>query len=369
MDSPHEREGMADFDEGPAIQGNPPVISSGTKVKKPGKLRLFIAEMRLGFLTASVTPVLLGTAIAWATAKVFLWDVFLLTLVAGVSLHLGANIANDYFDHLSGDDDINVDYIRPFSGGSRLIQQGLLSPFAVFVESMFFFMIGGLIGLGLAFTRGMFVLVLGVIGVASGFFYTAPPVRLVSRGIGEVFIGLNFGVLMTLGAYYVQVRTIDYVTILPSIPVALLIIAVLYINEFPDYRADEATGKRTLVVRLGRKNAARGYAVIMTAVYLTILFGVIMNVMPDDTLVALTTLPLGSLAVRRAVISYEKSFELIPANASTVLTHLLTGMFLTLGYVLAGLAVSFLETLVLGFFILAVTLFLSLRIHRRPPPA
>ncbi|RDE17090.1 MAG: hypothetical protein C4K47_00005, partial [Candidatus Thorarchaeota archaeon] len=169
--------------------------------------------------------------------------------------------------------------------------------------------------------------------------------------------------------YYVQVRTIDYVTILPSIPVALLIIAVLYINEFPDYRADEATGKRTLVVRLGRKNAARGYAVIMTAVYLTILFGVIMNVMPDDTLVALTTLPLGSLAVRRAVISYEKSFELIPANASTVLTHLLTGMFLTLGYVLAGLAVSFLETLVLGFFILAVTLFLSLRIHRRPPPA
>jgi 1,4-dihydroxy-2-naphthoate octaprenyltransferase len=369
MDSHRERESTADSDEGQEPDDRRSVSSGEKLTKRPGKLRLLIAEMRLSFLTASVTPVLLGTAIAWATLKVFLWDVFLLTLFAGCCLHLGANIANDFFDHLSGDDDINVDYIRPFSGGSRLIQQGLLSPFAVFAESMFFFILGGLIGLGLAFTRGMFILVLGIIGVASGFFYTAPPVRLVSRGIGEVFIGLNFGILMTLGGYYVQTQTINCVTILPSIPVALLITAVLYINEFPDFRADEATGKRTLVVRLGRKNAARGYAVIMTAVYLTTLFGVIMNEMPNNTLIALTTLPLSILAVRRAMISYGKSFELIPANASTVLTHLLTGLFLTLGYVLAGFEISFQDTILLGFFLLTVTLFLSVRIHRSPPPA
>ncbi len=94
-----------------------------------------------------------------------------------------------------------------------------------------------------------------------------------------------------------------------------------------------------------------------------------MNKMPDDTLIALTTLPLSILAVRRAMVSYEKSFELVPANASTVLTHLLTGLFLTLGYVLAGLGISFQDTLLFGFFLLAVTLFLSVKIHRRPPPA
>jgi 1,4-dihydroxy-2-naphthoate octaprenyltransferase len=324
--------------------------------------------MRFSFLTASVTPILLGTAIAWDTAGVFIWDVFVLTLVAGCCLHLGANIANDFFDHLSGNDDINVDYVRPFTGGSRMIQRGLLSSFEVFAESIFFFMLGGFIGLGLAFTRGTFILILGIIGVASGFFYTAPPVRLVSRGIGEVFIGLNFGILMTLGAYYVQAQVISCVTIVPSIPVALLITAVLYINEFQDYRADEATGKRTLVVRLGRKNAARGYAVIMALVYLTTLFGVIMNEMPESTLIALATLPLSILAARRAMISYEESLELIPANASTVLTHLLTGLFLTSGYVLAGLRISLQDTLVFGFFLLAVTLFLSVRIHRRPLP-
>lgn len=339
------------------------------RTRRPGKVRLLIAEMRLSFLTASVTPVFLGTTIAWATAGVFVSEVFMLTLVAGCCLHLGANIANDFFDHLSGTDDINVEYVRPFSGGSRLIQQGLLSPFAVFAESMFFFILGGLIGLGLAFTRGMLILVLGIIGIASGFFYTAPPVRLVSRGIGEVFIGLNFGILMTLGAYYVQTQSIDCVTILPSIPVALLITAVLYINEFPDLRADEATGKRTLVVRLGRRRAAWGYATIMTAVYLTTAFGVMIDRMPWHTLLALTTLPLSVLAVRRAMTSYEKSFELVPANASTVLTHLLTGLLLTLGYLLAGLNTPCQEILLLGFLLLVVTLVLSVKINRTSPPA
>ena len=256
MDSPHEREGSPGSGEGPETDDGTSSRSRGIQAKRPSKARLLIAEMRLSFLTASITPVLLGTAIAWATAGAFTWDLFLLTLTAGCCLHLGANIANDFFDHLSGTDDINVEYVRPFSGGSRLIQLGLLSPSEVLAESLFFFALGGLIGLHLALTRGMFILILGVIGAASGFFYTAPPVRLVSRGIGEVFIGLNFGVLMTLGGYYVQTQAIVWTPIMPSIPVALLITAVLYINEFPDYRADAAAGKRTLVVRLGRERAA-----------------------------------------------------------------------------------------------------------------
>jgi len=369
MDSPQNGVVRPRYNKGLEGPHNLSLPMSGKGREHPSKVKLWIAEMRLGFLTASIAPVLLGTAIAWATDNVFIWDVFLLTLIAGCCLHLGANIANDFFDHLSGTDDINVDYIRPFSGGSRMIQLGLLSPFEVLAESMIFFIIGGFIGLDLAFTRGMPILVLGIVGAASGFFYTAPPVRLVSRGIGEVFIGLNFGILMTLGAYYVQTQSLDCVTIIPSIPVALLITAVLYINEFPDYRADMAAGKRTLVVRLGRKRAAWGYAAIMSAVYLTPLLGVVMMWMPWHTMLALTTMPLSVLGVRRAMISYDKSFELVPANAYTVLTHLLTGLFLTFGYILYGLSIPLEETLLLALLLLALTLAISLRMRRAPPPA
>ena len=337
-------------------------------VKRPSRAKLWFAEIRPPFLTASIVPVVLGATVAWAESHIFLWDFFLLSVIAGCCLHIAANVANDYFDHLSGTDDMNVEFVRPFTGGSRMIQRGFLSPSEVLAESMVFFMIGGLIGLYLAVTRGMIIIVLGLAGAASGFFYTAPPVRLVSRGVGEVFIGLNFGILMTLGGYYVQTQTLSLVPIAPSIPVALLITAVLYINEFPDYRADEAASKRTLVVRLGRRRAAKGYAVIMTAVYFSIVLPAMAGWMTLYSLIALSTLPLSALAVRQALASYEKSFELVPANASTVLSHLLTGMFLTLGYVLDGFALPASWTLVVSIVLLVVTLMLSAKIHRQKAP-
>ncbi|MGD9382376.1 MAG: prenyltransferase, partial [Candidatus Thorarchaeota archaeon] len=171
--------------------------------EKPSKLKIWMLEMRLPFLTASITPVLLGTAMAWGMHGVFLWDIFLLTLVVGVCLHLGSNISNDYFDHVSTTDDINVEYVRPFTGGSRMIQLGWLSPREVLAGSFVAFGIAVVIGLYLAFSRDMLLLAFGIVGAASGFFYTAPPFRFVSRGYGEAFIGLNFGVLMVLGSYYI----------------------------------------------------------------------------------------------------------------------------------------------------------------------
>ncbi|MHA1909269.1 MAG: UbiA family prenyltransferase, partial [Candidatus Thorarchaeota archaeon] len=231
--------------------------------KKPSKAKIWLLEIRAPFLTAAIVPVLLGTAIAWATTGILLLDVFLLALIAGVCLHIGANVSNDYFDHtsdLSGSDDINVEFIRPFTGGSRMIQLGWLSPREVLAGSFVFFAIAGIIGLYLAITRDLFILVLGIIGAGSGFFYTAPPFRFVKRGIGEIFIGLNFGVLMTFGAYFVQSLDFVWEPIIASVPVALLIAGVLYINEFADFKADRDSGKKTIVVRLGRASASKGYA-------------------------------------------------------------------------------------------------------------
>jgi 1,4-dihydroxy-2-naphthoate octaprenyltransferase len=305
---------------------------------RPSKARAFFAEMRAPFLTGAIVPVILGTCVAWALNGVFFLDVFLLTLIAGMSIHVGANVANDYFDHRSGTDDINIEYVRPFTGGSRMIQRGWLSPREVFAESMMFFALGSGIGLYLAFTRGIEILIIGVIGVGSGFFYTAPPFRLVNRGIGEVFIGLNFGVLMTLGSYFVQAQILSWDAIFPSIPIAILITAVLFINEFPDYDADKAVGKLTAVVRLGRERASKGYVILMISLYLSILIPVVLGLVDWYTLLGLATIPAAILACRYALHYHDLSLPLIPAYASTITNHLFTGLFLSLSYLLIGLS-------------------------------
>ena len=306
-------------------------------LERPSRLRIWLAEMRAPFLTAAIVPVILGTCVAWATTGIFLLDVFLLTLIAGVFIHIGSNISNDYYDHQTRTDDINVDYVRPFTGGSRMIQRGWMSPREVFAEAMVFFALGGGIGLYLAYTRGIEVLILGIIGVGSGFFYTAPPFRFVSRGYGEVFIGLNFGVLMTLGAYFVQTQVLAWEAVFPSIPVAILITAVLYINEFPDHDADRDVGKRTIVVRLGRQRAAKGYAVLMSALYLSIIIPILLNLVSWYTILGVATLPIAVLATRTAFTHYDHPLPLTPAYASTVANHLFTGLFLAWSYVMIGL--------------------------------
>jgi len=290
--------------------------------------------MRAPFFTASIVPVLLGTAIAWGVAGVFHLGFFLLALVAGVCLQAGTNMANDYYDHLSTDDDINVEYVRPFTGGSRMIQKGLMRPKEVLIEAIILFVVGSLIGLYLVWTRGLFILVLGLIGVFSGFFYTAPPFRLVNRGIGELVLGLNFGVLMVLGSFYVQSKTLSWEPVVAGLPVSFLIAAVVYINEFQDCAADKAVGKDHLVVRLGKEKAVHGYLVIMSLAYVSVILGAVTQVITPYSLLALVTLPLMIRSYRNVRISYDDSRKLTPSNAATIMIHLLVGLLLCLGYIL-----------------------------------
>ena len=335
---------------------NPSTENPEVQEPKPSRARIWFAEMRAPFLTASIVPVILGTCVAWASTGVFLLDGFLLTLIAGIFIHIASNVANDYYDHKSGTDDINVDYVRPFTGSSRMIQKGWMSPSEVFAEAVVFFILGGGIGVYLAYTRGWEVLILGIIGIGSGFFYTAPPFRFVSRGYGEVFIGLNFGVLMTLGAYFVQTQVLAWEAVYPSIPIAILITAVLYINEFPEHDADKAVEKHTIVVRLGRARAAKGYAVLMVFVYLSILIPILMNLTNWYTILGVATIPLAVLATRYALKHYNQSLPLIPAYASTVANHLFTGLFLSWSYIMIGLGREPICILIWGLGFLAISI-------------
>lgn len=294
----------------------------------------WVDAVRLPFFTASVVPVILGAVIAWERVGVFHWGYFILTFIAGVALQAGTNLSNDYYDHVSGADEANVQFVRPYTGGSRVIQKNIVPARQILHAALLCFAVGGLIGLYLVLARGPVVLWLGLIGAFSGFFYTAPPFRLAATGLGELLVGLNFGILMTLGSYYVQAQSVAWEPFVASLPIAFLISAVLYINEFQDAPADSLVGKNTLVVRLGRQRAVAGYVVLMAATYLVIVLGAVLRTISPFALIALLTAPIAWTAVRTARVYYDDYLKLAPANAGTVIAHLLTGLLLVIGYVI-----------------------------------
>ena len=297
---------------------------------------LWIIKLRAPFFTADLAPVCLGAAIAWARTGTFdLWY-FLLTLIGAICLNAGTNMTNDYFDHTWGSDEINTEFANPFTGGGRLIQMGLVKPGVFLWQGIGFFFVGSLIGLLLAFTRGPLVLWLGLVGVISGFFYTAPPFRFAGTGLGELLIGLCFGPLMALGSAYVQTQTFSWEPVIASLPVGILIALVVWINQFQDMKADAAVGKNHWVVRLGRKWAAAAYGLLLAATYLSLAAGVLSGVVTPFALLGLLTAPIAIKAYRVARVHYDHPKELVPANAGTIQIHLLTGLLIALGYVVQG---------------------------------
>ena len=299
------------------------------------KILLWIKAIRAPFFTATIVPVLVGTAIALYYGS-FDPGLFLLTVIGVILLHTGTNLANDYFDHLSRDDWVNVN-LTPFSGGSRMIQEDLIPPRKILAASFLSFGLAALVGLYLEYvTPGYWILLFGLIGALSGYFYTATPLKFGYRGFGEILVGLNFGPLVVIGAYYVQAQSFLHLSevLWASFPVMLLITAVLYINEFPDYAADQSVGKRTLVVLLGKERAITLYFALIGLTYLSVLLGVVFKVFPWPVIIAMLTLPMAAKAVLVARRYYAETQRLLPANALTITTHLATGILLAGGYLL-----------------------------------
>ncbi len=357
-------------------------MNSAEKKKEVSKVKVWAQEVKLGILPASTIPIFVGTAVAYGLYGVFYLDLFLVTLIAGVFLHWGADVTNDYFDHteeLTGSDDINVEFIRPYSGGSRTIQQGLLTPREVAIGAIVCYVIAGIFGIYLVLRLGWVILAFGGVGAFFGLFYSTPPIRLVKRGIGEFVIGTIFGVLMVVGSFYVQVQipiALAWPLVIPfdqflepgfiSIPVAIMIGLVLFINEFPDYVADRDANKRTFVVRLGRKHAAKGYTLAVVAMYAGIIIMVFLNLIRYEALLVLATLPLGVLGIVTTLKHYDESAKLAPANWATIVGHIFVGLFLTLGYVFYGFSVTWEITLIVGIGLFAFIALMARKIGQPP---
>ena len=218
--------------------------------------------MRPKFFPASVLPVLAGSAWGFMIAGQFDWAVFLLALLATVCVHAGANVLNDVGDDIGGTDRQNEERIYPYTGGSRFIQAGIMSVDRMARLGVSLLGIAVLAGLLLFFSKGMTIVWFGIAGVLLAVLYSLGPMRLASIGLGELSVGIAFGVLPVVGSAWLQSGVIDAQAVVFSIPVSAYVAAILLINEVPDVGADAATGKGTLPVRFGLRATAIIYMLL-----------------------------------------------------------------------------------------------------------
>ena len=296
--------------------------------------RIYLKALRLPFLSGSLLPVAAASALAYWLHHAFNPGFFCLNLLGVAGLHLGANLINDYYDAF-GSDPLNVN-VTPFSGGSRVIQNRELEAETMKTLAYFFLAVGVVCGLALIYVGRHWVAVFGCLGLLIGFCYSASPVQLMSLGLGESFICLAFGPLLSLGSYYVQTGKLAPIGAAVGFPLAFLITAIIWINEFPDLTADLAAAKRHLVSRLGLGVSRWVYAALMLAPFASLFALLEYFLLPDLIIAALVALPLALRAIRLVWRTAPTDPGFVSAQALTIQTHFWLGLTLTLALIYAA---------------------------------
>ncbi|MFH1719429.1 MAG: prenyltransferase [Planctomycetota bacterium] len=293
---------------------------------KVGKFKVWFMETRPQFLVLSVALVLLGTAISWNEGH-FDWVRFILTTIGLILAHAAVNILNDYFDYKSGIDlETNQ---TPFSGGSKIIPNGLLSPRSAYVFGLACLAVALPIGVYLASVSGWQLLPLIIVGGVIIYFYTS---YLTKWLVGEFWAGLGLGTLPVIGTYFVQTGSYGLGAFVAALAPGFLTANLLFLNEFPDVEADRRGGRFHLVIALGTRRAGLLYAGLMAMTYLCIVVGAVLQLMPVMSLIALASIPFAVKAIRITFKSHGNPQEMVPALGANVITVLATDVLLAVAY-------------------------------------
>jgi 1,4-dihydroxy-2-naphthoate octaprenyltransferase len=293
-------------------------------------LRIWLLALRPASLTAALVPVLVGTAAV--ADETFRGVLFSMALGGSFAIQAATNLVNDFFDHVQGIDTADS------PGPSGAIQRGLLSPGAVLAGGTALFAVGAGLGLAITVIVGWPVLVLGGASVLAGFFYTAPPLKLAYRALGEATVFVFMGVVIVMGAAYVQVEVWTWEAFLASLPVALLVAAILHANNLRDIEEDRAHGKATLATLLGRPGADFELAALVLGAFVCAGALVASGDAPLTGLVPFASLPF-ALALLRTTARSRSALALNRVLAGSAALHLLFGLLWALGFALdAGAA-------------------------------
>lgn len=296
------------------------------------KIAAWITLARPPFHTVGIFPFTLGAVIAYWETGTFHWPLWGWGTLAVVLMMLSTYWAGEYFDYEGDRISRRVNPNR-FAGGTGVLPAGMVDRRAVLIGSIIALFLAGGVGLliWLGYRTGPWTIPLGIIGMIGGFFYSVPPVRWVARGLGEIWIAFCYGWLPVAAAYYLPTGKFDPLVHWVSIPIAATIFSVILLNEYPDYVADQATGKRNIPIRLGLERGAILFAVAHGVGWLGML-GSVMAGVSSRTLLFYAPVFLLSvglvIAVLRGVYRSPRRLEMacglnIAVNLGTTLAYIL----------------------------------------------
>jgi 1,4-dihydroxy-2-naphthoate octaprenyltransferase len=310
----------------------------------PGPVKRWVLGARPRTFPAAIVPVLVGTAAAhplsprvWDSVAPLVrespprlnpWWCALGALVVALSIQIGTNYANDYSDGIRGTDDARV-------GPVRLVATGLASPSSVRRAAFIAFGVAGAVGVALAWATSWWILVVGAACLLAGWFYTGGPRPYGYAGLGELFVFVFFGLVATVGTYYVQTLRIDEAVVwFAAVVVGLLATGLLLANNLRDIGTDSVSGKRTLAVRVGRRTAGWFYVACVGLPFVGVLMWALISVSapveanhPIAAFVPLVALPL-AVPLVRTVTSDAEGRALLPLLAGTGRLQLVFGVLL-----------------------------------------
>lgn len=305
--------------------------------------RTWLLAARPATLWAAVVPVLVGGGLAWGKGseqifcvtepcpsgdRFFRWDAFIVTLIAALAIQVAANFANDASDAKQGADD------ERRIGPTRAVASGLIPARSMWVAVWIAFGIAAACGIYLAVIAGPIIIAIGIVSILATLGYVGGPRPYGYMGLGELFVFVFFGVIATVGSRYVHDSTAPAAAWLLSIPVGLLVTAILVVNNIRDIETDAATGKRTLAVILGRSRTARLFDVLVYGAFaLLVVFGAA-GWTPRWTMLGVLAVPL-AIPVARVVHTNTEGPPLIGALRGTARLHLVVGALVALGAAIA----------------------------------
>ena len=266
-------------------------------------------------LPAAIAPVVIASALAGSD---FNWLRAALALKVGVWLQIGVNFANDYSDGVKGTDENRI-------GPIRLVASGLASAKAVKNAAFLSFFIASIAGVWLSLLTSPVLILIGILAIAAAWGYTGGKTPYGYSGLGEVSVFTFFGLVATIGTYYVQTNEITLLSFIVAIPMGALACAILAVNNIRDRAQDELVGKRTLAVRLGDVNARRFYVSLLVFAHVAAIATLI-----PTALLTLLAVPM-SYSISKLVLSGVSGKDLIPALGRTGKLQLVFAILFALG--------------------------------------
>lgn len=267
---------------------------SENTIPQPKGFGKFMMAARAYSFPASIIPILFGSVLAIVLNPDlnFSFLNMFVTLFGAIMVHIASNVINDIYDYKKGIDKEDKELGIPH-GGSMVISMGIVNMKQMWLIAFGSLFLAVLSGVYLYTQAGVWILYLSIFGFLSAIFYTAKPIALKYKALGDIQVILSFGVGMTLGAYIVQTGEFSWYPLLFSLPLGLLIDAILHSNNIRDINFDGKFGVKTLPILIGEKASIKFYYFLILGAYLSIVLFVVFGLLPWPSLLALVTLPIG----------------------------------------------------------------------------